>query len=59
VLSEHGLFYKHLIFRLIQLCEEEMLHVRFEVLIEAKMSMLVFWVTTPCGLVEEHTASIV
>jgi hypothetical protein len=37
---------------------------RFEILTAVKMSMLVFWVVTPCELVErykrfeEHTASI-
>jgi hypothetical protein len=36
--------------------------VRFEILTAAKMTMLVFWVVTPCGLLvdtnvsEEHTA---
>jgi hypothetical protein len=41
-------------------------YVRFEALTAVKMSMLVFWVVTPCGLVgrystnvsEEYTASI-
>jgi hypothetical protein len=29
-------------------------HVRFEVLTAVKMSMLVFWVVTPCGLVRRY-----